>query len=112
MRQAIGIAAGLALLGQQSPALAQPRQDIGSANAVMPGCRDAINSIMREPYLNGLCVGIVRAMYHSDSVLGFCVPDRSTVGQAVRVIVAYVDQRPERMHEHFEVLVLEALRRA
>jgi hypothetical protein len=51
-------------------------------------------------------------MYHSDSVLGFCVPDRSTVGQAVRVIVAYVDQRPERMHEHFEVLVLEALRRA
>jgi Rap1a immunity proteins len=51
-------------------------------------------------------------MFHLDASLGFCVPDRSTVGQAVRVVVAYIDQRPERMHEYFEVLALEALRRA
>jgi hypothetical protein len=97
---------------QQGIAAAQPRQDTGSANHIMPGCRDAVSNNLREPYLNGLCVGIVRAMFHLDASLGFCVPDRSTVGQAVRVVVAYIDQRPERMHEYFEVLALEALRRA
>jgi hypothetical protein len=101
---AIAFAAALALLGQQGIASAQ--SDIGTASAVMPGCRDAISNTERNPYLRGLCGGIVRAIFHLDSVLGFCVPDRATVGQAVRVVILYIDQRPARMHEHFEHLAL------
>jgi hypothetical protein len=104
---AIAFAAALALLGQQGIASAQ--SDIGTASA---GCRDAISNTERNPYLRGLCGGIVRAIFHLESVLGFCVPDRATVGQAVRVVILYIDQRPARMHEHFEHLAIEALRQA
>jgi hypothetical protein len=33
-------------------------------------------------------------------------------GQAVGVVVRYIDQRPERMHEKFMTLALEALQQA
>ena len=32
-----------------------------------------------------------------------------TLGQMVRVIVAYIDARPARVHEDFRLLALEAL---
>ena len=32
--------------------------------------------------------------------------------QVIRVIVAYIDKRPERMHEDFALLTLEALKNA
>jgi len=36
-------------------------------------------------------------------------PDGATLSQAVKVVVAYIDARPERMHERFDNLALEAL---
>jgi len=43
---------------------------------------------------------------------GICPPGGATVGNAVRVIVVYIDQRPERMDEQFEALALEALQQS
>jgi Rap1a immunity proteins len=34
------------------------------------------------------------------------------MGQAVKAVVAYIDQHPERLHERFEVLALEAMQQA
>jgi Ssp1 endopeptidase immunity protein Rap1a len=113
-RHAIGIAAAVAVLGQQGAAVAQPN-NVMSANYVMPGCRDAVNQNDNSDriYLRTTCNSIIRTMfYFSKSHFGICAPGQSTVGQAIRVVVAYVDQRPERMHEHFEGLALEALQRA
>jgi hypothetical protein len=44
----------------------------------------------------------------------FCAdePDRVTVGQEVRVVVAYIEARPARMHENFVGLAYEAVRPA
>jgi hypothetical protein len=39
-------------------------------------------------------------------------PIGANVGQALRLVVAYVDERPERMQEDFEKLALEALQQA
>jgi Rap1a immunity proteins len=116
-RHAIAIAAALALLGQPGTALAQSTQDIGSANAVMPGCRDAIgmNGIKNtfRSYLMATCAGIVRTIfYFGRSRLQICNPDGANVGQAIRLVVLYIDLRPARMNEQFEDLVLEALQRA
>ena len=107
---AIGIAACLALLAQ-GIALAQS-PDMRSANTVMRGCRDNSKDDVPAIFLSGYCAGIVRAMFQFSSRLGFCVPDGAEAGQAQRVVVAYIDQRPERMHETFDFLALEALRRA
>jgi hypothetical protein len=40
------------------------------------------------------------------------IPDGVTLGQEVKVVVAYIDARPARMHEPFTQLALEALRTA
>ena len=38
-----------------------------------------------------------------------CVPLNVTNGQATRVVVKYIDERPQRQHEAFAPLVIEAL---
>jgi hypothetical protein len=40
------------------------------------------------------------------------VPDKVTINQASRVVIAYIEARPARMHEPFNELALEALRDA
>jgi len=112
--KAIGIAAALLLIGQQSDALAQSQENVSSsANWVMPGCREFVNSTANEPLRQGVCIGLVRAMFFYGSThFGVCPPTGSNVGQAVRVVVLYVDQRPARMHEVFEKFGLEALKQA
>jgi hypothetical protein len=107
-RHAIGIAAALALLGQHSAAFSQT-----SADAVMPGCRDLLrNGGDQDQPLMGVCIGIIRTMLHFSSALGSCAPAAASVGQTVREVVLYIDQRPERMHERFETLALEAQQQA
>jgi hypothetical protein len=41
-----------------------------------------------------------------------CVPKEVTVGQQIRVITAYIDARPNRLHEDFRELAWEALKDA
>jgi hypothetical protein len=106
-QHAIGIAAALALLGQQ-PSWAQV-----SANDVMPACRDFLNGNTRDALAQGMCAGIVRAMFfYGKTRFEFCRPDEAPIGQGMRVVVAYIEQRPARMHEPFEVLALDALQQA
>jgi len=55
----IGIAAAVALLGQQSMASAQ-----GSANNVMVGCRSDLSQHddKNQVYLSAMCTGIIRTI--------------------------------------------------
>jgi hypothetical protein len=109
-RHAIAIAAAMALLGQQS-AVAQ--QDTGSADYVIVGCRDGMSGENRQPFRQGLCGGIVQTiLYFGRTNFNVCMPEGVTMGQAIRVVVAYIDQRPERMHERFETLAIEVLQQS
>jgi hypothetical protein len=108
-RQAL-IAACTLHLGQPQ-ALAQSDR-IFSANYVMPGCRLHMTDSDDQPFLQGLCSGLVRAtFYFGRSHLGICNPSGVTVGQSIRVVVAYIDQRPARMHEPFEKQLLSLFNR-
>ena len=112
-RHAIGIAAALALLCQQDMAVADPKRDIVSANYVMPGCWELVSGSHRELGLQGLCSGIVGMMFNFEQLHpGTCFPDGSNVEQAIRVVIRYIDRQPERMHESFVELALEAMREA
>jgi Rap1a immunity proteins len=53
-----------------------------------------------------------RGLYALKVTPPFCVPPTATIGQMVRVVVKYIDQRPERLHEQFTVLAYEALKAA
>ena len=83
-----------------------------SANNRMPGCRAAVqednSSIM---YSQGFCMGTITTLFFfADQLpLPSCTPTGSNVGQALRIVVQYIDQRPARMHEDFMRLAMEAL---
>jgi hypothetical protein len=72
-------------------------------------------------FLRGFCMGTVSTVAGAATALeraakgttGVCIPaGEVTVNQQVRVVVAYIDARPKRLHEDFRVLALEALKDA
>ena len=86
-------------------------QDLNSANHRMEGCRAAIGD--RTTYSSGYCLGLVDGIVFGEFGYygAFCLPVGAgvTLMQMVRVVVAYIDARPARMHEDFRKLALEAL---
>ncbi len=99
-----------------------------SANHIMQGCRGFVdpNSVRSPIEIEvGLCLGIIRgvasmgvslsaspATRASAPALCLDIPYGPTIDQFVKVVVAYIEARPARMHEQFEGLTLEALRAA
>jgi Ssp1 endopeptidase immunity protein Rap1a len=61
----------------------------------------------------GVCAGTIEGLGYMASLLPRekrpCPPPSVTNGQVVRVVVAYIERRPQRMHENFKELTLEAL---
>jgi hypothetical protein len=105
-------------------------EDTSSANYLLPGCQDFLN--LKQPHTDrqGFCVGTVagisfvgkdlhrlRPSYpsESDAVTSlYCldIPEKATLIQLVRIVIAYIEARPPRMPERFNDLALEALRTA
>jgi hypothetical protein len=112
MRHAIGIATALALLGQQGSASAQS-PDTVTANYMISGCRSTLANDNKNYVGQGYCLGAVAVIFHfAETHFGICAPDGVTIGQAVKVVVTHIDQRPNQLRERFEDLAVEALRRA
>jgi hypothetical protein len=65
----------------------------------------------------GLCMGRIEALSWAapllaDNSLRSCRPETATLVEAAKVVVAYLDKIPSRLHEHFNALELEALAHA
>ena len=85
-----------------------------SDNVVLPHCKFALTDHAERSFLAGMCVGSIRAIARlaatpRASVLCAALPDSVTPEQMVRVVVRYIEARPQRMHEAFFVLAIEAL---
>jgi hypothetical protein len=85
-------------------------QDAMTFNGIVRGCHALLAETSVDIFNQGVCVGLVQGVLNSDP--NVCSPSRSTLGQAVRVVLAYADKIPERWHERREKIVVEALRRA
>jgi hypothetical protein len=91
--------------------------DDQSANFVMPGCRAAIaNALPSQAGLAfhaGLCMGLVigirAATYKRTDNLCADVPNGVTNEQLVRVVVRYIEMRPQDMHQPFIGLAMLAM---
>jgi hypothetical protein len=99
-----------AIIGMTSAVHAQS-PDMDSANAVMPGCIEVIESTQQAGFWGGYCLGIVRAMVNLSPTFNVCIPSGVTSGQSVRVVVQFINQNPARMHEGFQVLLMDAFRK-
>jgi hypothetical protein len=100
-----------------SGAGAQQQRDTDSANFMLPHCK---RFLVVEPgkatFTEGICAGSITSLSFVGEILSstrrFCFPQNVTNEQMVRVVVAYIEARPARMHEDYRNLALEALREA
>ena len=98
MRYAVAILLALTL-----PANAE---DLNSANYILPGCKP-LDPRSTATWKHGLCAGFVAGVVYAAPNL--CLPQGLTNNQAVAVVIKYIEARPERMHENFGKLAVEAL---
>ena len=87
-----------------------------SADQMLPACRafiaDNAPSDIDGVFQAGCCIGLMQGLGYPSRLFGVCPPDEVTVAQRARVAVTYVEARPERMHEDFRVLAVEAMQKA
>jgi len=95
-----------------------------SANEVLPACKLYLSVVDRHGTVSqselsnlvdaGECLGAVYAMLAVSHTLAeplkFCPPVEFEAEQGVRVVVAYIENRPGRGREDSTMLALEALR--
>jgi Rap1a immunity proteins len=71
--------------------------DITSANAVMIGCRNFVDTNNnRNPYDQGMCAGLIAGVSYMAEGTDFCSPSGVTLGQKLRVAVQYIEARAAR----------------
>jgi hypothetical protein len=95
-----------------------------SANEVLPACKFYLSVVDRHgavsqsevPHLMdaGECLGAIYALltiaHTLPDPLKFCPPVEFEAEQGMRVVVAYIESRPEHAREDFIMLALEGLR--
>jgi hypothetical protein len=101
--------------------LAQNHTTSATANYALAGCKTYLALIEGRPaeakyaMQMGFCQGSIDAIAWLNSVglvlsgVWWCVPQGVDNDQMLRVVIRYVDARPQRHHESFALLALEAL---
>jgi hypothetical protein len=77
-----------------------------TANDLLQDCKDTLleRATFRRPFHSGLCIGLVAGANYVDAKS--CAPEDASNNQLMRVVLAYIEVRPQRMNEEFMKLVL------
>jgi hypothetical protein len=90
-----------------------------TAQSLLEGCRHFLDKApvgkdLAVVYNGGVCSGIVTAIFHLGPQLQpavrFCAPPKATMGDALRIVVTYIDAHTAQQDTPFNILALEALR--
>jgi hypothetical protein len=83
-----------------------------TANDLLQDCKARLleGVAVPRPFYSGLCMGLIAGVHYIDAKS--CAPDNATNNQLMRVVLAYIEVRPQRMNEEFMKLAVEALRSA
>ena len=113
----IGLAALVVASGLwATPAVGQELRYDG--NELLSYCAEVLDDNTGRFAEAGTCIGFVRGVVWAS---GFqdtplyrkvCVPPTSTLGQSVRVVYNWLEDHPERLHEHQGFLIILALQNA
>jgi hypothetical protein len=83
---------------------------------MFPGCQRWVSNDPRAPWEQTQWFGNIQALAFVGRLLpedlNSCIPHNVTLNQLVRVVVVYIECRPQRMHEPFNSLALEAMHEA
>ena len=68
-----------------------------------------------DSFLHGACGGYILGVsdtmnyYHLNYYDKECIPSTATRGQVIKVIMRYLDDKPEKLHRHAHFLIVNAL---
>ena len=88
--------------------------DVRSASFIVSGCQKFLSNRSDGLLQQGRCFGIIKTVLVMGQLKGmapeftFCPAPEVATGQLIRVAVDYIEHRPDRMHEDFLLLALEA----
>jgi Rap1a immunity proteins len=105
-------------------ALGSTSAKAASANEVLPACKLYLSVVDRHGAVSqsavshlmdaGECLGAIYAMLNVSQALTvplrFCPPTDTQPDQGARVVIAYIEKKPERGREDFTTIALDALR--
>ena len=99
------------LIATVGSAAAQPADSVVATESLVMGCRSLVqNDPNGDQMQMGACAGALRAAIDIGHELGrACPPTDGGVLEAARVVVMFVDERPERKSEGFGPLALMAI---
>ena len=84
--------------------------DINSADFMLPHCRALVARESSNYVFQGVCVGTIDSLQYVRPLMGCAdIPNGVTADQALNVVIRYIEARPERRHELFKALVIEAM---
>jgi hypothetical protein len=102
------------VLSTTSIAVEQNVPSTSDGNQLLPRCQSAIDALghdswksHQESFDTGYCSGLVEGISYAST--HSCLPDGATVGQAVRVVVKYLNDHPEDLNLDERELVDVAL---
>jgi hypothetical protein len=78
-------------------------QDTKSGNYYYNGCKSYVQSSGGALFMQGACLGTVGTLME---------PENATIGQGVRVVLAYLEKNPAELHQPFVFLATDGLREA
>jgi hypothetical protein len=119
----VAICAAIIASSASEAAAQSSTKDDNSANAVYSGCKAFAQGLQPSnsevatlgSYCSGMLhalAGIAKFVSPQYALWRSCPPPTSDAAQLARVVVKFVEEHPERMHEDFRVLAVEALHRA
>ena len=108
------------LVALGSTAAAQNPSTDTSADAWFSGCKAFVKGhthtdsaeFAAENFCSGMVTGLASVGQLLPSNMQFCPPWNSTARELARVVVQYIEAQPERMHEDFRTLTLQAFHKA
>jgi hypothetical protein len=107
----LAMLAGAILAGAPISAVAQPTDSIVATANLLVGCRALVeNDPNGDPMQMGACAGAVRAAADIGRTLRRACPQvTDVVVEGARVVILFVDEKPERKSEEFGPLAMTAM---
>ncbi|MBN9598016.1 MAG: hypothetical protein J0G36_22035 [Afipia sp.] len=92
------------------------KPEYGSGNYMLKHCQHFLQENYRYDPFDGECSGIVStAMFFGKSLppdFRFCVPESASLGQAIRIVIKYMESNPQLLHLDLRGLATTALHEA
>jgi Rap1a immunity proteins len=79
-----------------------------SGNEFLPHCREGASN----SFMGGFCTGMIETVAMYETAMGRICPPLATRGQMRAVVVKYLENHPERLHEDIHLLAQQALQTA